>query len=115
VVDLTAGDGTALCHLDTGPQHGNRHGGLHGGIMACMLDNAMGYAAALHFDPSGTGRVDTLSMTTNYVARVDSGTVTARGTVSGGGRGTAFTDGELIDGAGRVVATATGVYKRVKT
>ncbi|MEO0865438.1 MAG: PaaI family thioesterase, partial [Pseudomonadota bacterium] len=114
VVDIRDTDGTARCWLETGPQHGNRHGGLHGGIMACMIDNAMGYAAARSFDDSGRTRVHTLSMTTNFVAPAGGGTVHAVGRVSGGGRGTAFTEGEVVDADGRVLATATGVYKRVK-
>lgn len=115
VVDLTAGDGTARCHLTIGPQHGNRHGGLHGGIMACMLDNAMGYAAALSFDDTGQTRVHTLSMTTNFVAPAHAGAVVATARVSGGGRGTAFAEAEITDDAGVVLATATGVFKRVRT
>ena len=112
VVDLQ--EDKAQCHLEIGPQHGNRHGGLHGGIMACMLDNAMGYAAALEFDKGGRPTVTTLSMTTNFLAPARGGRVTAQGAVSGGGRSTLFTTGELIDAEGRVLATATGVYKRIK-
>lgn len=113
VVDIRSDE--ARCHLEIGPQHGNRHGGLHGGIIACMLDNAMGYAAALVFDPNGRPTVTTLSMTTNYVAPARGGRVTAQGTVSGGGKSTLYTNGELVDEEGRVLATATGVYKRIKT
>lgn len=50
VVDISAGDGTARCHLDIGPRHTNHHGGLHGGIMSCMLENAKGFAASLTGD-----------------------------------------------------------------
>lgn len=113
VVDIR-GD-TAQCHLDLGPQHGNRHGGLHGGIMACLLDNAMGYAAALAFDPSARPTVTTLSMTTNYLAPATEGRVTAEGVVSGGGRSTLYTQGALRDAGGTLLATATGVYKRIKS
>ncbi len=114
VVDIRAEDGSARCWLEIEGKHGNRHGGLHGGIIACMIDNAMGYAAARSFDDSGQTRVRTLSMTTNFVAPAAQGVVHAVGRVSGGGRGTAFTEGELVDEAGAVLATATGVYKRVK-
>lgn len=112
VVDLR--DGMACCHLDLGSEHGNRHGGLHGGIMSCLLDNAMGYAAALVFDPDARPTVATLSMTTNYIAPVREGTVTARGSVVGGGARTVYTEGKLTDVAGKVLATSSGVYKRVK-
>jgi len=112
VVDLT--DGVARSILEIGPQHTNRHGGLHGGIMAAMLDNAMGYAAALHFDPEATPTVMTVSMTTSYLAPVREGAVTATGTVTGGGRSLLFVDGVLRSDDDRVLATASGVFKRIK-
>jgi len=114
VVDITAGDGTALCHLDIGAQHTNRHGGLHGGIISCMLDNAMGFAASLTGDGAGETRFMTISMTTQYIAPVREGRVTAKGVIAGGGRSLVFAEGEVTDADGTVVATATGVYKRVK-
>lgn len=115
VVDITAGDGTARCHLDIGPQHTNRHGGLHGGIVSCMLDNAMGYAAALTGDDAGKTLFVTVSMTTQYLAPVRGDRVTATGNVAGGGRSTIFAEAELTDETGTVLATSTGVYKRVKS
>jgi acyl-coenzyme A thioesterase 13 len=115
VVDITAGDGTARCHLDIGPEHTNRHGSLHGGILSCMLDNAMGYADSLTGDAAGQTRFVTLSMTTQYLAPARAGRVTATGTITGGGRSVVFADGEVRDSDGIVVATSTGVYKRVKS
>lgn len=112
VVDIR--DGTARCHLDVGPQHGNRHGGLHGGIISCLLDNAMGFAATLFDDPAGQTRFLTISMTTQYVAPVQDGRVTARGTVTGGGQSTVFVEGRLVDQKDTLLATATGVYKKVR-
>lgn len=114
VVDITAGDGTARCHLDIGAQHGNRHGGLHGGIMSCMLDNAMGFAASLTGDDAGDTRFMTISMTTQFLAPAREGRVTATGTIAGGGRALVFAEGELVDENGTVLATSTGVYKRAK-
>lgn len=115
VVDISAGDGTAQCHLDIAPQHTNRHGGLHGGIMSCMLDNAMGFAASLTGDDAGETRFMTISMTTQYLAPAQTGRVSASGEVAGGGRSLVFTEGTLTDESGTVLATATGVYKRVRT
>ena len=115
VVDIRAADGTAKCWLDIGAQHGNRHGGLHGGIMSAMLDNAMGFAAARAGADDGSTKVATLTMTTNYLAPARTGVVVATGEVSGGGRATIFTEGRLEDENGTVLATASGVYKRVKS
>lgn len=113
VVDLR--DGVARCHLDLDAQHGNRHGGLHGGIIACLLDNAMGYAAALELDPSGAARVFTVSMNTQFLAPAGAGRVTAEGTVTGGGKSLLFVDGTLVDAEGRLIATASGVFKRARS
>lgn len=112
VVDLTGG--VARTHLTIGPQHTNRHGGLHGGIMAAMLDNVMGYAAALRYDPEAIPTVMTVSMTTSYLAPAREGTVTATGTVTGGGRSLLFVDGKLESDKGVLLATASGVFKRIK-
>ena len=112
IVDIR--DGMARCHLDIGAKHGNRHGGLHGGIIACMLDNAMGYAAALELDATGATKVLTVSMTTQYLAPARQGRVTAEGTVTGGGKSLLFVDGVLHDEEKRVIATASGVFKRVR-
>lgn len=112
VVDIRGG--MARCHLDIGPTHGNRHGGLHGGIIACLLDNAMGYAAALKLDPSGQTRLLTVSMNTQFLAPAQGGRVTAEGTVTGGGKNLLFVDGVLTDAESRTIATASGVFKRVR-
>ncbi len=112
VVDIR--EGIARCHLDLEPKHGNRHGGLHGGIIACLLDNAMGYAAALKIDPTGATKVLTVSMSTQFMAPAQSGRVTAEGQVSGGGKNLLFVDGTLVDEENRTIATASGVFKRVR-
>lgn len=115
VVDVSAGDGKGRCHLDIGPQHGNRHGMLHGGVISCLLDNAMGYAASLTGDPEGKTKFLTVTMTTQYLASAPQGMrVTATGHVRGGGKSTLFVDGALHDAEGQLLATATGVYKRVR-
>ena len=114
VVDISARDGKGGCILDVGAQHGNRHGSLHGGIIACMLDNAMGFAASLTGGEDGQTRFLTISMNTQFIAPARDGRVVATGSVSGGGQSLIFAEGEVLDDAGRVVATATGVYKRVR-
>ncbi|WP_420013447.1 PaaI family thioesterase [Tateyamaria sp.] len=92
VVDITAQDGTARCILDIEAQHGNRHGSLHGGDTRFM----------------------TISMNTQFMAPARSGRVVATGSISGGGRSLLFAEGEVVDENGTVIATATGVYKRVR-
>ncbi len=79
-----------------------------------MLDNAMGFAASLTGEAAGETRFMTISMTTQYLAPARPGRVTAKGEISGGGRSLVFAEGVVTDQNGTVVATSTGVYKRVK-
>jgi uncharacterized protein (TIGR00369 family) len=101
------------CWLDVGPQHTNRHGALHGGIAACLLDNASGTTGSLTVDANGTVPFLTISMTTQYLATGREGRVTATGTVKGGGRSILYIDAVLEHEDGTVIATSTGVFKRV--
>lgn len=114
VVDLNSQDGVGRCVLDIGAQHGNRHGALHGGIIACLLDNAMGYGASVSVSADGASKFLTVSMTTQFLASAKEGRVVASGWVTGGGRSVLFAQGELHDDTGRLLATATGVYKRIR-
>ncbi|WP_233270656.1 PaaI family thioesterase [Chachezhania sediminis] len=113
MVDISHPDGRARTHLDIGPQHLNRHGVLHGGIIAMILDNVCGVAGSLSVDASGKAPFLSLSMTTQFLAPALPGRVTAMGTIAGGGRSTLFIEGELRDAEGKLLATSSGVYKRV--
>ncbi len=114
IVDLNSQNGVGRCVLDIGAQHGNRHGALHGGIIACLLDNAMGYGASVSVSADGASKFLTVSMTTQFLASAKEGRVVASGWVTGGGRSVLFAQGELHDDTGRLLATATGVYKRIR-
>jgi len=112
VVDIS--DGVhGRCYLDVGPQHTNRHNVLHGGIATCMLDNACGCTGSLTVDATGRVPFLTLSMTTHYIAPGKPGRIWATGTLRGGGRSTLYIDGELRHEDGTLIATSTGVFKRV--
>lgn len=114
VLDVGQGDGRARCHLDLTEAHMNRHGVLHGGIAGMLLDNAMGATGSLTVDESGRAPFLTISLNTQFLAPARAGTrVTATGWVTGGGRSLLFIAGELVAEDGTIVATATGVFKRV--
>ena len=101
------------CYLDVGEQHLNRHGVLHGGIAVTVLDNACGTTGSLTVDPSGKAPFLTVSMNTQFVGSGRPGRMTATGTVTGGGRSLLFISAELRHEDGTLVATSTGVFKRV--
>lgn len=113
VVEMAADGGSVSCWLDIQPQHLNRNDLLHGGFVAMLLDIACGYAASLHYDPENLALVLTVSLNTQYIAPPRGGRVTATGRVSGGGRTICYANGELRDSDGALIATATGVFKRI--
>ncbi len=116
VLDVGGGDGCARCSLTVTEDHTNRHGMLHGGIAATILDNAMGATGSLSRDPEGRAPFLTISLNTQYLSPAKSGeTITAVGRITGGGRSLVFIEGALTAPDGRLIATATGVFKAVAT
>lgn len=112
VIDVR-GRSEARCWLDVGPEHLNRHNVLHGGIATMLLDSACGATASLTVDARGTAPFLTVSLTTQFVAPARKGRVTAVGRLTGGGRSLLYITGELRDADDRLIATATGVFKKV--
>ena len=101
------------CYLDVMDDHLNRHGALHGGIAVTLLDNACGTTGSLTVDATGKAPFLTVSMNTQFVGSGKRGRMTATGTVTGGGRSLLFISAELRHEDGTLVATSTGVFKRV--
>ncbi|MDF1728406.1 MAG: PaaI family thioesterase [Sulfitobacter sp.] len=112
VVDISDG-ARGRCWLDVGPQHTNRHGVLHGGIAACLLDNASGTTGSLTVDPGGKTPFLTISIQTHYIAPGRAGRVIATGQIMGGGRSLLYIDARLEHEDGTLIATSSGVFKRV--
>lgn len=114
VLDVGQEDGRARCHLTLCEAHLNRHHVLHGGIATTLLDNAMGATASLTVDSSGRTPFMTLSLNTHYLAPATIGAqLIATGRIAGGSRTLKYVEGELVDSTGKVIATASGVFKRV--
>ena len=90
----------------------NRSGLLHGGVLATVIDAACGFAG-YYQDPPGQGRrALTLSLTTQYIGPVPAGTrLTTTATRTGGGRTIFFSNCEVRDTEGRLVATGSGTFK----
>ena len=102
-------------HLVLDDRHTNRHGTLHGGLATMMLDSACGFAASRHFSEDASALVVTLSFTTNYLAVSKGREITAVGRLTGGGRSVAYCEGLITDDEGVLIATGTGVFKRLRT
>lgn len=106
-------DGKCSVALEVGPQHLNRNAILHGGMVATILDVVCGNTASRYFDPVGHAAVVTVSLNLSYIAAMREGRVTATAHATGGGKSTAHVMGELRDADGRLLATATGIFRRI--
>ncbi|MEM1040531.1 MAG: PaaI family thioesterase [Pseudomonadota bacterium] len=100
-------------HLKLDHRHKNRRNHLHGGVHAALLDSALGYAASRAYDDQASQLVVTLSLNVNYLAATNSDTIKATGRTRRSGRSVCFCEGEVTDESGVVLATATGVFKKV--
>ena len=85
----------------------NPIGVVHGGLVCTMLDTVAGCAVHTTL-PAGVGYTS-IELKVNYLRAVHaaSGPLTAIGRVVKPGRRVAFAEGEVLDAAGRTVATAS--------
>jgi uncharacterized protein (TIGR00369 family) len=99
--------GRVTMTLTPAEYHYNPYGSVHGGVAATLLDTVMS-CAILSQLPVGRGNT-TIDLTVNYLRAVtiESGPVTAEGTVIHAGRTTALAQGRLADATGRLYAVAT--------
>ena len=107
-------NGQARVILDLHEGHINRNDGLHGGIAATLLDAVCGYTASIRDGDDVLLPVTTVSLTVNYLARAQTGRVTATARLTGGGKRIVFTDAVLSAEDGTKIATATGTYKMLR-
>jgi uncharacterized protein (TIGR00369 family) len=99
--------GLVRMDLPVGEYLYNPLGSVHGGAIATILDSVMG--CAVHsVQPKGRGYT-TLEIKVNYIRAITDavGPVTAEGRVVHAGRSSAVADATLVDGAGKLYATAS--------
>ena len=93
------------CELDESVY--NPIGVVHGGLVCTMLDTVAGCAVHTTL-PAGTGYTSSeLKVTYLRAVHATSGPLTAIGRVVKPGRRVAFAEGEVLDAAGKTVATAS--------
>jgi uncharacterized protein (TIGR00369 family) len=96
-------------------RHLNRSHVPHGGVITTLLDTVCGYAGCHSAEPGKIRRAMTLTLATSFLGQAAAGgTLTARGRRTGGGQTVFFARGELLDGEGRLIATAEGVFKYLR-
>ena len=100
--------GRTRYELAVGPQHLNKRGVAHGGVVTSLLDTALGAAVVSSIQPEEwTG---TLELSVQFREPVIPGVIIAEGRVARRGKAVAFAEGEIRDSAGRILATAHGVW-----
>lgn len=102
-------DGRTKLRIVLKPFHGNNLGIPHGGLVATLLDVAMGTAARNH-----VGRpVMTVDMSVAFLAG-GQGTLLAEGRVLKAGRSIVFTEAEIRDESGTLIAKSSGTMKPIR-
>lgn len=103
--EVERGKVTFTCHPDE--SHYNPIGVVHGGLVCTLLDSVLG-CAAHSLLPAGMGYTS-IDINVSYLRPVtaDSGPLVATGRVTKPGRRVTFAEGEVVDAAGKTVATAT--------
>lgn len=98
-------DGLSRMEMDTGPQHYNPMGTLHGGILCDIADAAMGIAFASTLDENES--FATLELHIHYLRPVWQSHVTAIGRTVKRGQSIGYTECEISDETGKLVAKAS--------
>lgn len=99
--------GEATIRFDPKPEHQNSFNVVHGGASMTLLDVVMAHAAR-SVEPA-MGCV-TVEMKTSFM-RPAKGALTAHGTLLHRTPTMAFTEGRVVDAAGKLCAHATGTFK----
>jgi uncharacterized protein (TIGR00369 family) len=105
LVDAEPGKVVFTCRPDGSVY--NPNGGVHGGLVCTLLDSVAGLAVHSTL-PAGKGYTS-IEIKVNYLkaVRLDTGPLTATGTVVKAGSRVSFTEGVVTDASGAIVATAT--------
>jgi uncharacterized protein (TIGR00369 family) len=103
---VSFGEGRAMFRLTPREFHYNPLGTVHGGVFATLLDSACGCAVHTLLPPGVFYTSLDLSVKFVRPATVDTGPVTAEGTVIHLGRRTALAEARITDDKGKVYVTA---------
>ena len=106
-------DSLASLQVDLTHDHLNPLGLVHGGLYASMLDVALAMSGSFRPAPEGLYPGLTLSLTTQFIApqQLEDGFALAKARRTGGGKSVFFAEGEVLSPDGRVIASASGVFK----
>jgi len=109
IVTWRSGYAELSCKLK--PEMLNRSGALQGGVVATLIDAACGYSGLYSALDEPKRHGVTISLSVNYMGRLQSGKVRAIGYLKGAGRKVFFAYGEVLDETGKVVASGQTAHK----
>jgi uncharacterized protein (TIGR00369 family) len=112
-LDARPQDGWIRIGFDGKPEFCNPAGLIQGGILSAMLDDTMG--PAVFVKTEGRLYTATISMNISFLAPAEIGPIFGEATVVQLGKTIAFTNGKLMNKAGRLLATATASARLVET
>jgi len=101
-------EGFARVELDARPDLLNSHGAAHGGVVMTLADVALA-VAAMTTDPTSRGAV-TIELKVSFLAP-GTGTLVAEGRCLRAGKNLSFSEGEVRDAQGTLVAKALGTFQ----
>jgi len=100
-------EGRAVFEGTPSPSHYNPMGNVHGGYAATILDSAIGCAVLSRLKAGQSFTTLELKVAYHRAMTEATGPVRAEGTIVTLGRRTAFVEGKLVDGNGKLIASAT--------
>ena len=106
-------DGFGALRVDLAADHLNPMQLVHGGLYSSMLDVALAMTGSYRPAPEPLIPGLTLSLTTQFIAAAtwDDRCLIAEAHRTGGGKSVFFAEGAVRAPSGRIIATATGVFK----
>ena len=107
-------EGLARIRLDVSKKHMNAASIPHGGVYATILDAALGIAGSTDPEFEDPRFAVTLNLNINYVSLARGPVLYVEGRKTGGGKSIYFSEGEITDEEGNVVATGSATFKFTK-
>ena len=105
------GGDSAGCGFMAQPKHGNKRGVVHGGMIASAFDVALGNAV---WEMAGQKPCATVQLNVSFLGALQVGEFAAvRAEITKATRSMVFVRGTMT-AAGRIVATADGVWKKLE-
>jgi uncharacterized protein (TIGR00369 family) len=102
------GEGRVVFACVPDESHYNPIGMVHGGLVSTLTDTVIGCAVQTLLEPGVS--FTSIDLTVSYLrpVRADEKALRATGVVTKSGRRVTFANAEIVDGAGKMVATASG-------